>query len=406
MSIYFDKLQDHSEVKIEILNRYYIPWLRKINLGNYNSRKCIVIDGFAGKGIYDDGRLGSPLILIDGAIEFADQLTDRNEDQASITIVLVERKGKNFDTLVKNIEERYHISRSESNLAELSCTAVELVGYPSIRILVFNTGFEDFFTTLLDSVESNRTLIPSFCFVDPFGFSNTPFELFERFLKNEKSELLFNFMFEEINRFIKSNKNQKLIGTYQKLFGIGDIEDLRNSIGETKARERKQIVIDFYSRQLLSNTEAKFVLNFEFKKKGRSKMFLIYATKNLHGLKTMKDVMWKIDNTGAYLFDDKANAKQIEFDFSGPELREEMRQKLASLIYDNFKSLTDVPMQALEDFVLTETSFPTTNYFKQSLKILEKKGYINVDRKPGTNNGSFNEAKVRGINFMEHTFDM
>lgn len=406
MTIFFDKLQDHSEVKIEILNRYYIPWLRKINLGSFNSGKCLVIDGFAGKGVYEDGRIGSPLVLIDGAIDLIDQLNKLNRPAASISIVLIEQNKKNFDALIENIDKRHNIEIKDSNYDGLYFKTLCLIDYPTIKLKIYNTDFQDFLTILLNSIEKNNTLIPSFCFVDPFGFSNTPFELFQRYLQNEKSELLFNFMFEEINRFIKSDKNINLIKTYQDLFGIRDIGELRNAIGDTKAKERKQIVIDFYSRKLLSDTQAKYVLNFEFKKKGKPKMFLIYATKNINGLKVMKDVMWEVDDTGAYLFDDSIDANQIKFDFSGLGLRDEMRLKLASLIHSCFSGRKEVSMQELQEFILTQTSFPLTNYFKQTLRLLEEKEYITVDRMDGSNKKGFNEKKIRSIDFMERTFDV
>lgn len=388
---FFNNLQDHSAAKIEVLNQYYIPWLRKINMGPFNMNRCLVIDGFAGPGIYEDGSQGSPIKLIEGAIDFCVQCEQNSWKSPSINIILIEGDKKNFDTLQKNIQNLYLTETDENGVLILK-------DHPTVRIIIYNDAFQNVFRTLLDDIKIGQTLIPSFSFVDPFGFSHTPFELFEEYLKNEKSELLFNFMFEEINRFIMSDKHSKLVETYQKLFGIDNIEELRTEIGSARGNERKQIVVDYYSRRLLTDTEAKHVLNFEFRKNGRAKMFLIYATKNIHGLALMKTVMWKIDDTGTFLFDDRLQANQINFEFVAEMQKEEMQKDLSIIIHSNFKGQKNVMLDTLERFVLTKTIYPLTNYFKPALKLLEKAGLITVHRKTGAKKGSFNE-KTKFLNF-------
>lgn len=366
---FFDQLQKHSDAKITILNNYFIPWLRKINLGNQGGR-CLVIDGFAGPGIYDDGKQGSPIKLLLASIEFYEQCEKNNWRIPHITLLFIEGDKQNYMSLKSNLKEICDAEFDEEDVAVLR-------EYPTIKVICINNNFQIAFRDLLEGIKPHESLIPSFCFVDPFGYKDTPFELFEKYLSNEKAELLFNFMFEEINRFLTTQNSPKLMETYSKLFGVNTIEELQALIGDHKKDDRKRIVVDYYSRQLLDNTEAKYVLNFEFKKTGRTKMFLFYATKSTHGLQLMKKQMWKIDDTGLYLFDDRKSANQIEFEFVKEMNDEQMRQDLADLLLNTFTG-SRVHIDTIKEYVLTKTIYPIENYMKNSLKILEKKKLISV----------------------------
>lgn len=386
---FFEYLQKHSNAKIEILDRYYIPWLRKITLGPFNENKCLVIDGFAGEGIYEDGSEGSPIKLIDGAIGLAEQNIRSSRPLPKVTIFLIEGTEEIYKKLYKNILTKYDCKVDENGI-------INLINYPTIRILIFNDGFENVMNAILDKYEGS--LIPSFFFADPFGFSNTPFDIFKRFLKNNKAEILFNFMYEEINRFILSDRSPKLVKTYENLFGVPNLDELREQIADKNAPLRKETIINYYSKQLLEKTEAKYVLNFEFKKRGKTKMFLVYATKNINGLALMKDVMWKVDETGAFLYDDRKSDAQIQFEFFNELTKQEHIDKLSKLIYENFRNRHKVDLTTVERFVLENTIYPLTNYFKPAMVKLEKENFITVIRKNGARKGSFND-KVLYINF-------
>lgn len=58
---FFKKKKSWSEVKDALLGNYLKPYLQKI----LHTRKTIVyVDCFAGKGVFEDGQPGSPLIAL------------------------------------------------------------------------------------------------------------------------------------------------------------------------------------------------------------------------------------------------------------------------------------------------------------------------------------------------------
>jgi hypothetical protein len=56
---FFDKKKKWSTYKDSLLGCYLVPYYQKILISPYRS---IYIDGFAGKGRFGDGSIGSPLI--------------------------------------------------------------------------------------------------------------------------------------------------------------------------------------------------------------------------------------------------------------------------------------------------------------------------------------------------------
>lgn len=166
---FFNELQNHSEVKLSILESYTIPWMRKIILNPFGGRKCLMIDGFAGAGTYENGQKGSPLILIENAIDFYNQSSVNGWKDPDIYICLNELDQDNYQTLCRGVRNLGFVTSNG--------TLYFSTKYKSIHILIDNKKFEDFLNDILSDIKDGQSLIPSFCFVDPFGFSTTSFDV-------------------------------------------------------------------------------------------------------------------------------------------------------------------------------------------------------------------------------------
>ena len=64
---FFENPEDHSKVKLVVLEEFFPQWIYKVFYNNYNknNERLIVFDGFAGPGEYDNGIKGSPLICLE-----------------------------------------------------------------------------------------------------------------------------------------------------------------------------------------------------------------------------------------------------------------------------------------------------------------------------------------------------
>src|SRR5579863_1117637 len=165
----------HTEAKHIILRRYLQAWIPIMT--RWNGR-VVYIDGFSGPGIYRGGELGSPMIALKSALEATSSV------QGQIMLLFIEADRPRFEVLEQEV-------RRDSLPA-------------NIVVECRHGSFDEKMTEILDTLEEQREqLAPTFAFLDPFGFSHTPFAVVQRILANKKCEVLITFMYEEINRFLE-----------------------------------------------------------------------------------------------------------------------------------------------------------------------------------------------------------
>src|SRR4249920_586648 len=75
---FFEGKRRWSEIKDEVLGNYMTPYLAKVNT---RGQPILLIDGYAGPGIFEDGAAGSPLIICDKAEKWAKVLMDNRNDR-------------------------------------------------------------------------------------------------------------------------------------------------------------------------------------------------------------------------------------------------------------------------------------------------------------------------------------
>ncbi len=247
-----------------------------------------------------------------------------------------------------------------------------------------NGAFDEKVTQIFKNLEEQKQLLaPTLAFLDPFGFSHTPFTTITKLMAYDKCEALINFMFEEVVRFLSlSNQAQH----FDTLFGISE---WRGALNLSTPDERLRFIHDLYLRQL--RTVATFVRSFQMLNMGnRVDYFLFFATNNLKGLEKMKESMWKADPRGEFQFSDytdsskQSNLFQDEPDY--PRLRE--------LIVNNYSGKR-TSIEELGDWVVSETPFLRTHIKRQILAPMEVEGVVSVlSPKAGRKKGTFSEGTV------------
>lgn len=61
---FFKGKRPWSKIKDKVIADYLVPYLNKVSKLRH---KIVIVDGFAGQGIFDDGSKGSPLIICETA---------------------------------------------------------------------------------------------------------------------------------------------------------------------------------------------------------------------------------------------------------------------------------------------------------------------------------------------------
>ena len=182
-------IEPHTRAKHAILKRYLQAWI-PILTGSF--QQVLYIDGFAGPGRYSKGELGSPVIALKTALEMKDWI------RANVFFYFVE-KNKDRANLLNNV----------LNDIEMPQTFL---------VKVVNGTFEEAIAKINER-HKVQTYLPTFAFIDPFGWKGVPFEAITRILSRKSSEVLVTFMYEEINRFI-SHEDQ--VDNFNRFFGTKD----------------------------------------------------------------------------------------------------------------------------------------------------------------------------------------
>lgn len=351
---FFCELHEHSKAKLELLKNYAIKWMRKVTLGT-RQKKCAIIDTFAGTGLYDDGSEGSPIVLINEALNYSKQSQEKNNiDFEKIILIFIEKEKTNFLKLKENIEK---IIEQELIPDEF----VRINNYSNVEILISNDDFNNFTENLLKNVDS---IIPTLMFVDPFGYKVLNYSNISKIIKQyDMCELIINFMYEEINRFFLKSDSEVFIDTLKNFYGP-NFDIIKNIIKTKTGEERRNVIIDGYKENLIKAGSI-YSLDFDIEKNRKVKMNMIFSTKNKYGFDVMKESMLDIcHNTD---FEYHTYSPQLSlFDIDTDKRCVEL---LSNYIYNNFKS-NKVQYNSIKNFAMTHPFIPS-KFTKKSLKKLE-----------------------------------
>ena len=333
-------LDPHTARKHELLRRYFEAWLPI--MARWNGR-VVYIDGFAGPGRYSMGEDGSPVVVLKAARDHTYPM------KSELVCIFVE----------DDIDRCRHL---KGILDELSPTL------PSrIKWSVVHGKFDEHLTKTFKIIDTQKEdVAPTLVFIDPFGFSHTPFKTISNILKNSRCEVLVNFMYEEVNRFLSVEKHSD---DYDQLFGTTEWRTVINLSG---AGQRRKAIHDIYLKQL--KTSAQYVHSFEMLNQGNSTdYFLFFATNSLKGLEKMKEAMWKVDDTGSFQFSDHDDARGLMSLFSAhPNLA-----PLREVISKTFKG-QQISIENLRDWLISETEFLPKHLKGPVLAPMEEAGEVTV----------------------------
>lgn len=327
------KRELHTKAKHQILDRYLKAWFPI--MGSIKKR-IVYIDGFAGPGIYRDGEYGSPIIALNILTNHVINI------KSEIVIIFVEQKKKRCEILQEQIDK---IDLPNNITYQVRCDT-------------FENQLTDIFTYLN---EQEKTLAPSFVFIDPFGYAQTPFHIIEKLMEYPSCEFMMTFMYDYINRFIGEADRAPV---FTKLFGTDEWTDIDK---EETPEGRKRFIHDLYMKLLQRKASVKYLKSFEMMNiHNHTEYFLVYGTNHIKGLRIMKEAMWKVDPTGEYKFSDNTDPHQTVLFEKEPNYHQ-----LKSAILDRYKG-NRVRIESLEEFIIEDTPFLISHLRKPILIPMEK----------------------------------
>ena len=167
-------LEPHTRAKHAILQRYLQAWMAILRQGKFP--EILYIDGFAGPGQYAGGEDGSPVIALKTALGYKSPLA------AKVHFLFVEKDQARSDRLREIIGHMPVPSNIDSKVECMAFEEAWRMHYPRF-------------------LRGNR-LIPTFAFIDPFGWKGIPFAIVQQVMQHPNCEVFINFMYEEVNCFL------------------------------------------------------------------------------------------------------------------------------------------------------------------------------------------------------------
>jgi three-Cys-motif partner protein len=263
---FFDEQGEQSQIKAEIVSKYFFVWAKVIIAAQkrYNRENRVAyIDLFAGPGRYQDGALSTPVMILQKALTEPD---------------FCERLVAIFN------------DKDEQNSQSLESAIGALPGIGRLKhkptVFTGEVGEE-----IVRSFERQK-LVPTFLFVDPFGYKGLSLRLVNSVLKDWGCDCVFFFNYNRISMGLGNAAVEEHIDA---LFGKDRANKLRQrfKMENVKPYEREAYIVD-EMKQALEEMGGKFVLPFRFRNADgtRTTHHLFFVSKAFRGYEIMREIMY------------------------------------------------------------------------------------------------------------------
>lgn len=298
-----------SKAKAKIVSDYFVPWakvmLPTVSKASHSGR-IAYIDLCTGQGRYDDGTMSTPLLILQSAVA-------EPEISKRLVCLLNDINKDSVEILKQEISKLPGIERLE----HAPDIRTEEVGDKVAKEL------------------SGYNLVPTFMFVDPWGYKGLSLALINSVLKNWGCDCVFFFNYNRVNAGLSNSVVKRHMDV---LFGEERAEALRKQVRGMNPRERERTIVKALSDALIEDGGGQFVLPFCFKDENgtRTSHYLIFVTKHEKGYRIMKEIMAKNssehqDGVASFCFTPKPRGFQLLFS---------PLDELEDMLLDEFAGLT------------------------------------------------------------------
>lgn len=376
---FFKEKKPWSEVKDELLACYLKPYFQKV----LHTRKPVrYIDCFAGRGNFDDGKPGSPLIALNTARD-----------------CITAAKGPNTDIALTFIETDW------ASELDVIAAAHEHAKQPHVRYSVVNGRFERDTYRIVQGMTGQNV----FLYIDPYGVRNLDHSLITRFadpaLGLFSIELLINL---NSFGFLRAGCLAMKV-RYQDDVALRDDDEFAEewssnarsveALNAIAGGDYWQAVVHAFKRKEIDGYKAevsfaaqyraklgetyRYVLSMPIRLQERQhpKYRMVYATYHAEGCILMADnMMTRTDNLAIHLpsyqqdslFDEGVDGEITDPSYVQGQVRA-ITDKLRT-----FASASEV----IADFYAQEGVICKTDVIRKALRQMEKDGAITVKRDP------------------------
>lgn len=327
--------EEQTQVKHRVLGAYLKIWITKLGFRSHT----LFCDCHGGCGAY---------VMEDGTVHYGSS-------------ILIKQIG---DDVNKNRKYKTGVFYCETEKRAYDNFIEVVKDAGNVKINCFNQRFED--VIVKPNISKYFTKYPTLFLVDPFGYNFAISDLSE-LMRSFGNEIIVNFMFDFINRFISKPELER---SFNAFFGSEKWKAAINLNGQ----QRETYLVELFSSKLRETTGARFVFPYRlcYPDKDQTYYYLIHATNHIDGITLMKDAFASINN-GHVQYLGKNNNAIFLFDLSCYK---------ADDIYKSF--LTNHKGERIEfkDFwteIVEDTAY-TIKDLSEAIKELELHGKVSITR--------------------------
>jgi three-Cys-motif partner protein len=258
---FFEESREQSLIKARIISKYFWAWAKVITpTAKKTDKRISYIDLFAGPGRYRDGTQSTPLLVLQQAIADPDM-------REMLVALFNDGDAANASSLKQAID---------------SLPGIEKLKYrPRINNKEIGADIVRMF--------EKASLVPTFFFVDPWGYKGLSLGLINSALKNWGCDCVFFFNYNRVNMGLT---NELVREHMNVLFGEARADAIRGKLEGLNSAERENLIVEELSGAL-KQMGADYVLPFTFRNDSgtRTTHHLIFASKDFKGYEIMKEIM-------------------------------------------------------------------------------------------------------------------
>jgi three-Cys-motif partner protein len=335
-------MPEHTAAKHDIYRRYLKRWFPILLNGSKGYPSATYVEGFAGPGVYANGKPGSPIIAIQALVDSV------SNPKPLVRFLFIDDDKRCHQMLKTEVMKHFpDRPRAEDKLR------VRYVQGTCIEELEVN----------LDSMQAWEQ--PILAVLDSWGNVPIDYKVLKRLAGNVSTEVIATFSPKQFVRFVSTlgPEADAVFGGDPRWREVADQED-----GPAK----RQHMLDCY-RQTLRSAGFNHLLDFELVDRRGEVLYLIFGTNHPLGVDKMKQTLWEVDPVNGVGFRDPRD-EQHEALF---EVNEPVLAPLGRLLLPRIAAAgtEGIRVHELRQFALHETVFRPQHVI-ESLSPLKDAGKI------------------------------
>jgi len=259
----------HTQAKLDLYKGYLEHYLRVLCHSEF-CKKINLFDIYCGVGIYDDGKMGSPLLAINCIKKVRTEMGDNGKSTTPISLLVNDNDAQKL----RNVEDKVRFQDIDNFTIEYNNKdANEMLDIVADRIIKYP--------------KDHRNLI----FIDPYGYSDISKEKIINLLRNNCTEIILFLPVMQMYRFTET------AFIYEEKPHYENLRKFILSFFDNPTELNNASIFSFIQsiKKSLSINDTYYTCSHYIERGKGSYYAIFFICSNIYGLEKMLETKWKLD---------------------------------------------------------------------------------------------------------------